>query len=100
MEGVFRFKSWFLNAPGLIHGGVYYRNFTVCHYWPNNWKTHFFLSIVVYLRALINIFTSSFISFSTVFSGDFYKFKKKNSYKTFTILPFHFYSQLKTNLFI
>ena len=29
MEGVFRFKSWFLNAPGLIHGGVYYRNFTV-----------------------------------------------------------------------
>ena len=74
MEGVFRFKSWFLNAPGLIHGGVYYRNFTVCHYWPNNWKTHFFLSIVVYLRVLINIFTSLFISFSTVFSGDFYKF--------------------------
>ena len=29
MEGVFRFKSWFLNAPGLIHGGAY-RNFTVC----------------------------------------------------------------------
>ena len=29
MEGVFRFKSWFLNARGLIHGGVYYRNFTV-----------------------------------------------------------------------
>ena len=29
MEGVFRFKSWFLNAPGLIHGGAYYRNFTV-----------------------------------------------------------------------
>ena len=29
MEGVFRFKSWFLNAPGLIHGGVYYRNFTI-----------------------------------------------------------------------
>ena len=28
MEGVFRFKSWFLNAPGLIHGGAYYR--TVC----------------------------------------------------------------------
>ena len=22
MEGVFRFKSWFLNAPGLIHGGL------------------------------------------------------------------------------
>ena len=30
MEGVFRFKSWFLNAPELIHGGAYYRNFTVC----------------------------------------------------------------------
>ena len=29
MEGVFRFKSWFLNAPGLIQGGAYYRNFTV-----------------------------------------------------------------------
>ena len=29
MERVFRFKSWFLNAPGLIHGGAYYRNFTV-----------------------------------------------------------------------
>ena len=28
MEGVFRFKSWFLNAPALIHGRVYYRNFT------------------------------------------------------------------------
>ena len=25
MEGVFRFKKWFLNAPG----GAYYRNFTV-----------------------------------------------------------------------
>ena len=24
MEGVFRFKSWFLNAPGLIHGRAYY----------------------------------------------------------------------------
>ena len=30
MEGVFHFKSWLLNAPELIHGGVYYRNFTVC----------------------------------------------------------------------
>ena len=29
MEGVFHFKSWLLNAPGLIHGGTYYRNFTV-----------------------------------------------------------------------
>ena len=29
MEGVFRLKSWFQNAPGLIHGGAYYRNFTV-----------------------------------------------------------------------
>ena len=29
MEGVSRFKSWLLNAPGLIHGGAYYRNFTV-----------------------------------------------------------------------
>ena len=29
MEGVFRFKYWFLNAPGLIHGGAYYRNLTV-----------------------------------------------------------------------
>ena len=29
MEGVFCFKSWFLNAPGLIHCGAYYRNFTV-----------------------------------------------------------------------
>ena len=28
-EGVFRFKSWFPNAPGLIHGGDYYWNFTV-----------------------------------------------------------------------
>ena len=34
MEEVFRFKSWFLNAPGLIHGGAYYRNFTV-HYIRN-----------------------------------------------------------------
>ena len=32
MEGVFRFKSWFLNAPGLIHGGAY-RNFKV-YYFP------------------------------------------------------------------
>ena len=32
MEGVFRFKSWFLTARGLIHGGVYYRNFTVCNF--------------------------------------------------------------------
>ena len=31
MEGVFRFNSWFLNTPGLIHGGAYYRNFTVCY---------------------------------------------------------------------
>ena len=23
MEGVFRFKSWFLNTLGLIHGGAY-----------------------------------------------------------------------------
>ena len=29
MKGVFRFKSWFLNALGLIHGGAYYWNFTV-----------------------------------------------------------------------
>ena len=29
MEGVFRFKSWFLNAPGLVHGGAYFRNFTL-----------------------------------------------------------------------
>ena len=29
MEGVFRFKSWFLNAPGLIHSGAYYQNFMV-----------------------------------------------------------------------
>ena len=29
MEGVSRFKSWFLNAAGLIHGGAYYQNFTV-----------------------------------------------------------------------
>ena len=29
MEGAFRFKSWFLNAPGLIHSEAYYRNFTV-----------------------------------------------------------------------
>ena len=27
MEGVFRFKTWFLNAPELIHGGAYYQNF-------------------------------------------------------------------------
>ena len=28
MESVVCFKlSWFLNAPGLIHGGAYYRNF-------------------------------------------------------------------------
>ena len=33
MEGVFRFKIWFLNAPVLIHGGAYYRNFKVCHKW-------------------------------------------------------------------
>ena len=30
MEGVFCFKSWFLNAPGLIHCGAYSQNFTVC----------------------------------------------------------------------
>ena len=29
MEGVFRFKSWFLNTPGPIHGGAYYSNFMV-----------------------------------------------------------------------
>ena len=29
MEGVFHFKSWFLNAPGLIYGGAYYQNFMV-----------------------------------------------------------------------
>ena len=31
MEGVFRFKSWFLHAPRLIHDGrgAYCRNFTV-----------------------------------------------------------------------
>ena len=29
LEGVSRFKSWFLNAPGLIHSGPYYQNFTV-----------------------------------------------------------------------
>ena len=29
MEGTFRFKSWFLNAPELMHGGACYRNFTV-----------------------------------------------------------------------
>ena len=29
MEGVFHSKRWFLSAPGLIHGGVYYWNFTV-----------------------------------------------------------------------
>ena len=29
MEGVFHFKSWFLNAPGLIHSRAYYQNFTV-----------------------------------------------------------------------
>ena len=23
-------ESWFLNAPGLIHGGAHYRDFTVC----------------------------------------------------------------------
>ena len=26
MEGVFHFKSWFLNAPGLIHSRAYYWN--------------------------------------------------------------------------
>ena len=30
MEGVFCFKSWFLNAPGLTYSGAYYWNFTVC----------------------------------------------------------------------
>ena len=29
MEGVFHFKSWFLNVPGLTPGGAYYQNFTV-----------------------------------------------------------------------
>ena len=29
MEEVFRFKIWFLNALGLIHGGAYYWNFMV-----------------------------------------------------------------------
>ena len=29
MEGVFHFKSWFLNAPELIYGGAYYQNFMV-----------------------------------------------------------------------
>ena len=31
MEGVFHFKHWFLDAPGLIQGGAYYRNITVSH---------------------------------------------------------------------
>ena len=35
MEGAFRFKGWFLNALGLIHGGAYYRNFTVY-----SWEVH------------------------------------------------------------
>ena len=37
MEVVFRFKSWFLNAPGLIHGGAYYRSFRgiYCHVLPS-----------------------------------------------------------------
>ena len=29
MAGVFRFKSWFLNFSGFIHGGAYYRDFMV-----------------------------------------------------------------------
>ena len=29
MEVVFHFKSWFLNATGLIHDGAYYQNFMV-----------------------------------------------------------------------
>ena len=30
IENVFRFKSWFLNAPGDLYTvGAYYRNFTV-----------------------------------------------------------------------
>ena len=47
MEGVFRFKSWFLKAQGLIHGGPYYQNFTVyniCKYQIYNiviWKIIF-----------------------------------------------------------
>ena len=31
MEEIFHFKSWFLNALGLIHGGAYYQDVTV--YW-------------------------------------------------------------------
>ena len=30
MEGVFRFKNLFHNAPGLMFGGAYFRDFTVC----------------------------------------------------------------------
>lgn len=36
VEGVFRVKSCFLNAPGLIHGGAYYWNFTVSNGFCNN----------------------------------------------------------------
>ena len=32
MEGIFRFKSWFLNAPGLIQGGAYYRILLYIHW--------------------------------------------------------------------
>ena len=45
MEGVFHFKSWFLNISGLIHSGAYYRNLTVCCIiWVNISFTNRFLS--------------------------------------------------------
>ena len=44
MEGVFRFKSWFLNAPGLIQGGAYYWNLQYLCFIKNIIQLAFILS--------------------------------------------------------
>ena len=43
MEGVFHFKSWFVNIPGLIHIGAYYQNFTVSFVYLNHTHEWLFL---------------------------------------------------------
>ena len=52
MEGVFRFKSSFLNTPGLIHGGAYYRNFTV------TWLTKTGFLSALFRTVLLQLFGS------------------------------------------
>ena len=64
MEGVFRFKNWFLKALGLKHGGAYYQNFTVlivtvlilCIYGLESALSELYIALYMYIwRAMINV---------------------------------------------